>query len=141
MPILRTLQEMEVEGISHRRGVHIWQLATRLEMSEKVIGPQLDSLAHDGYISVANNTPTSGRPHRHMGVALLPEGRRALGEWPADPMMALAVALARALDEASDRAANPEERSRLRSLANQLREAGPGLAATLIVEGARLLAG
>ncbi len=60
-------------------GVSIGQIAERVGKSVNEIGPQLDSLADDGYVSVKCNTPTSGHPHRHMGVRLLPEGRKALG--------------------------------------------------------------
>ena len=34
----------------------------------------------------------TGHPHRHIGVKLLPEGRKTLNEWPADPIAALARA-------------------------------------------------
>ena len=138
LPILRAVQEMEAEESGAGKawwGVYIGKIAERMGKSINEIGPQLDSLEYDGYVSVKSNTPTSGHPHRHMGVRLLPEGRKALGEWPADPMTALAVALARALEDASAESDNPDEQSRLRSLAKQLREAGPSIAVTLLLKG------
>ena len=141
MPILRVLQELENEEDGNAWGTDIEVLAERLGMDANQIGQQLDSLEYDGYISVKDNAQTFGNPNGHYGVKLLPEGRRELGEWPADPMTALAVALARALEEASDMSGIPDEQSRLRSLAKQLREAGPGIAVTLILEGAKLLGG
>ena len=144
MPILRTLQEMETEASGTGKGwwgVAIGQVAERLGMDVNEIGPQVDSLEYSEHISVQDNLRTSGHPYNHMGIRLLPEGRKALGEWPADPMAALAVALARALEEASAESANPDEQSGLRSLAKQLREAAPGVVVTLILEGATRLAG
>ena len=110
MPILRTLQEMETEEGGSGIGPYIQQMAKRLGMDENEIGPQLDSLEYDGYISVASNTPTMGHAHRHFGIRLLPNGRRVLGEWPADPVAALASALARALEEAGAESGSAEER-------------------------------
>lgn len=84
MLILRALQEMEAEEGASGIGPHIGQLTERLGMSENEVGLQLNSLAYDRYIAVASNKPTMGRPYRHFGITLLPKGRRALGEWPAD---------------------------------------------------------
>ena len=134
MPILRTLQEMETEESGTGKGwwgATIWQVAERLGLDINEVGPQLDSLEYDEFISVNSNIPTSGRPHEHMGIELLPEGRRALGEWPADPVAALASALARALEEASAAAANVEEQSRLKALAERVRKAGAAIGPTL----------
>ena len=99
------------------------------------MGSQLESLEDACHISIKDNPQTFGNPNEHYGIKLLSEGRRELGEWPADPMAALAVALARALEEASAKSGSPEEQSRLRALAKQLREAGPGIAVTLLLEG------
>ena len=78
MPILRTLQEMEVEASSTGKGgsgATISQIAERLAMDANEIGPQLDSLEYDECIA-AKNTPTSGRPNRHTGIKLLPRAGR-----------------------------------------------------------------
>lgn len=134
MPILRAVKEMEAKESDAGRpwwGVNIGQIAERMGKSTNEIGPQLDSLKYGGYISVQSNTPTSGHPNRHMGVRLLPEGRKALGEWPADPMTALAIALARALDEASSEAVDDEKRSHLKALAEKVRTAGAAPGPTL----------
>ena len=90
MPILRAVQEMEAEASGAGKawwGVTIGQIAERMGKSVNEIGPQLNSLACNGYIAVASNTPTMGHPHRHSGITLLPKGRRALGEWPADKQL------------------------------------------------------
>jgi len=141
MPILRVLQEMEDEAHGNGRGTNIDELAKRLDMGANLIGPQLDSLQHGEFITVQGNRPTSGRPHRHFGITLLPEGRRALGEWPADPMASLANALARALDKASEAANDPEDRSRLRVLADGVRKAGAALGPAVAAEALRALFG
>ena len=144
MPILRVVQEMEAEQSGAGKawwGVSVGQIAERMGKSVNEIGPQLDSLEYDGYVSVKSNTPTSGHPHRHMNVRLLPEGRKALGEWPADPMTALAAALARALEEASSEAKSAEERSRFKALAEKLREAGPTIGVAAAVEAAKAVLG
>ena len=139
MPILRTLQELEDAGDG--RGPDIDELAKRLDMNANQIGPQLNSLEHDECIGVRGNRPVSGRPHRHYGITLLPEGRRALGEWPADPMAALANALARALDTASAAASDADERSRLRVLADGVRKAGAAMGPTVAAEAFKALFG
>ena len=134
MPILRTLQDMETEASGTGKGwwgVAIGQVAERLGMDVNEIGPQLDSLEYGEYVSVKSNTRTGGNPHRHMGIKLLPEGRKALNEWPADPLAALASALARALEEVSTESANDEERSRLKALAEKVRKAGAAIGPTL----------
>ena len=141
MPILRTLQEMETEEGGSGIGPYIQQMAKRLGMDENEIGPQLDSLEYDGYISVASNTPTMGHAHRHFGIRLLPNGRRVLGEWPADPVAALASALARALEEAGAESGSAEERSRLKALAEKVRDAGPAIGLALVVEAAKAALG
>ena len=141
MPILRTLQEMETEEGGSGIGPYIQQMAKRLRMDENEIGPQLDSLEYDGYISVASNTPTMGHAHRHFGIRLLPNGRRVLGEWPADPVAALASALARALEEAGAESGSAEERSRLKALAEKVRDAGPAIGLALVVEAAKAALG
>ena len=134
MPILRTLQEMEVEASSTSKGgwgATIGQIVERLGKDTNDVGPQLNSLESAGYVSVRGNTPTSGRPHQHSGIQLLPEGRRALGEWPADPAAALASALARALEEVSAAIESVEEQSRLEALAEKVRRAGSAIGPTL----------
>ena len=144
MPILRTLQEMEVEASSTGKGgsgATIGQIVERLGKDTNDVGPQLNSLESDGYVSVRGNTPTSGRPHRHSGIQLLPKGRRALGEWPADPVAALASALARALEEAGAESGSAEERSRLKALAKKVRDAGPAIGLALVVEAAKAALG
>ena len=144
MPILRTLQEMEAEASSTGKGwwgASISQMAERLGMDVNEIGPQLDSLEYSESVSVKSNTPTSGNPHRHIGIRLLPEGRKALNGWPADPLAALASALARALDEASTAAGNEDERSRLKALAEQVRAAGPTIGIAALVEAAKAVRG
>lgn len=111
MPILRALQEMEVEEGGNPFGADVSQIDERLGIDIAEVGPQLDSLEHEEFISVEGRDVTSYRPFHHIGVKLLPEGRRALGEWPADPKEAQASALAWRLEEAIA-AANNEERSR-----------------------------
>ncbi|MYA85229.1 MAG: hypothetical protein F4Y12_06550 [Acidimicrobiaceae bacterium] len=136
MPILRTLQEMEVEQGGNPFGADVSQIEERLGIDIAEVGPQLDSLEHDEFISVEGRDGASYRPFRQIGVKLLPKGRRALGEWPADPMETLAAALARRLEQASA-AANNEERSRLKALAEKVRDAGPTIGLTLAVEALR----
>ena len=135
LPILRTLQELEGEEDGNAWGTGIEVLTERLGIDANQIGQQLESLEDARHISIKDNPQTFGNPNEHYGIKLLSEGRRELGEWPADPMAALAVALARALEEASAKSGSPEEQSQLRALAKQLREAGPGIAVTLLLEG------
>ena len=139
MPILRTLQELEGEEDGNAWGTDIDVLTERLGIDANQLGQQLESLEDAGYISIRDNAQTFGNPNAHYGIKLRSEGRRELGEWPADPMAALAAALARALEEASDTAATPDEQSRLSSLAREIREAGPGIAVTLLLEGVKHL--
>ena len=139
IPILRTLQRIEDEADGTAPAADIDGLAARLGVGVNQIGPQLNSLAHDEYIAVRGNRPTSGRPHRHFGITLLPEGRRALGEWPASPMAALASALARALDEASAASSTPEDQSRLKGLADKARRAGAAISPALLAEAVKAL--
>ena len=134
MPILRAVQGMEAEESG--AGKNLWggsikQVAERMGKSVNEIGPQVDSLECSEHISVRENPSTSGHPHNHMGIQLLPKGRKALGEWPADPMTALAIALARALEAASNEAVDDEERSHLKALAEKVRTAGAALGPTL----------
>lgn len=140
MPILRALQEMEVEEGGNPFGADVSQIGERLGIDIADVGPQLDSLEHDEFISVEGRDVTSCRPFRHIGVKLLPEGRRALGEWPADPMETLASVLARRLEQVSA-AANNEERSRLGTLAEKVRDAGPTIGLKLAVEALRAILG
>ena len=139
MPILRTLQELEGEEEGNAWGTEIDVLTERLGIDANQIGQQLESLEDARYISIKDNAQTFGNPNGYYGIKLLSEGRRELGEWPADPMAALAIALARALEEASAKSDSPDEQSRLRALAKQLREAGPGIAVTLLLEGIKHL--
>ena len=141
MPILRTLQEMEEEEGGNAWGTEIDELVERLGMDANQIGQQLDSLACDDYISVRDNAQTFGNPNAQHGIKLGPAGRRALGEWPADPLAALASALARALEEAGAESGSAEERSRLKALAEKVREAGPTIGLTLAVEAAKAVLG
>ena len=135
LPILRTLQELEGEEEGNAWGTNIEVLTERLGIDANQIGQQLESLEDACHISIKDNAQTFSNPNKHYGIKLLSEGRRELGEWPADPMAALAVALARALEEVSAKSGSPEEQSRLKALAKQLREAGPGIAVTLLLEG------
>ena len=61
MPILRTVQEMEVEASSTGKGgsgATIGQMVERLGKDTNDVGPQLNSLESDGYVSVrATNRP------------------------------------------------------------------------------------
>ena len=139
MPILRTLQKLEGEEEGNAWGTEIDVLTERLGIDANQIGQQLESLEDAGYISIKDNAQMFGNPNQHYGIKLRSEGRRELGEWPADPMAALAVALARALEEASAKSSSPDEQSRLMELAKQLREAGPGIAVTLLLEGIKHL--
>ena len=122
-PILRTLQEMEGEegGIPH--GAQIGAIAERLRKEEAEIAPQLESLADGGYLSIRDNAATFGNPYGHYGIKLGAIGRQALGEWPTNPVEALATAL----HDAAFESGSPEERSRFQTLAKRMRQAGEGL--------------
>lgn len=141
LPILRTLQELEDEEEGNAWGTEIEVLTERLGIDDNQVGQQLESLEDAGYISIKDNAQTFDNPNQHHGIKLRSEGRRELGEWPADPMAALASALARRLDEASTAAANNEERFRLKALAEKVRDAGPTIGLTLAVEAVKAALG
>ena len=141
LPILRALQELESEEEGNAWGTNIDVLTERLGIDANQIGQQLESLEDAGYVSIKDNAQTFGIPNAHYGIKLRSEGRRELGEWPADPMAALTAALARALEEASAASASDEDQSHLKALAVRVREAGTALGTALAVEALKALFG
>ena len=57
-----------------------------------VVGRQLQSLQHDGYIQMADFRAGGGNRYTYAYFELLPRGRRAVGEWPSDRVEVLIAA-------------------------------------------------
>ena len=78
MPILRALQEMEAEASGAGKpwwGISIGQIAERMGKSINEIGPQLDSLEYDGYVSVKSK-------HTHQRPSQPAHGRQTATRGP-----------------------------------------------------------
>lgn len=104
------------------------------DLSSSLYARTIDSLAADGFLDADIHWKGDGEPYLVIVKRLLPEGRRAIGQWPSnDP----GVELERVLAEAIDREPDPERRTRLERLRATVAETGRDAVKAVLIELAK----
>lgn len=98
----------------------------------------LRALSEAEYVTGIDATGLDGPPFELLNVRLLERGRRAVGQWPADDLREVFVAI---LDDRIANSSDPEERSRLERLRDGAVSVGREVLISLLSSFARQAAG
>lgn len=94
----------------------------------------IESLVEAGYLGAIVKRRGDGEPYLALVQRLLPEGRRAVGQWPgSDP----AVELERVLTDVLDRESDPDRRTRIERLKTAVSDSGKDVITGVLTELAK----
>ncbi len=126
LPILEAVAAREAEG----RRPSFDEVVTDTSLDRGQCAREVLSLVEDGYITAIDAGSASGADW--VSIRLAPRGRRAVGEWPADPVDAFIGAIEQAIARTDD----PAERGRLEKLRGAVVDVTKGVVAGAIVTAA-----
>lgn len=121
---------LEAVGAAEESGARIYlssQLGADIGLTETTTAIGFRSLEEDGFLTAGPKRLSGGVM---VNPRLLGKGRRAVGQWPADPFDELVAALRDQIAREDD----PETRTRLQHLLDVVGEVGQGVVTSVLTD-------